>query len=63
MSRPDAWSSPRPYADAAQRHSHYGPLVPMVEPARSYRGTIRLTLLAAAALFAFGLALRAMGGG
>jgi hypothetical protein len=28
-SRPDAWTSPRPYSDAAQRRFKYGPVQPM----------------------------------
>ncbi len=30
-SRPDSWTSPRPYSDPAQRMAKYGPIVPMEE--------------------------------
>lgn len=28
-SRPDRWTSPRPYSDATMRHMAYGPIQPM----------------------------------
>lgn len=28
-SRPDSWTSPRPYCDAGQRRLKYGPIQPM----------------------------------
>ena len=31
-SKPDAWSSPRPYTDASLRALAYGPIRPMHEP-------------------------------
>ena len=59
-SRPPEWVLPRPHRDPTLRRQHFGPLVPMDYPKR---GTIRLTLLVAAALFMAGLAGRAMGWG
>ena len=31
-SRPDAWTTPRPYTDASLRYMAYGPIQPMEEP-------------------------------
>lgn len=33
-SRPDAWTSPRPYSDASIRRFKHGPIQPMEEEAR-----------------------------
>ncbi|UIP07664.1 hypothetical protein LY632_04495 [Erythrobacter sp. SDW2] len=31
-SRPDAWTSPRPFSDASTRYMAYGPVQPMQQP-------------------------------
>jgi hypothetical protein len=31
-SRPDRWTSPRPYSDASLRRHAHGPIQPMVQP-------------------------------
>ena len=31
-SRPDRWSSPKPYSDASLRYKHHGKIIPMDEP-------------------------------
>ncbi|WP_279349400.1 hypothetical protein [Erythrobacter litoralis] len=31
-SRPDRWSSPKPYSDASLRMKHHGKILPMEQP-------------------------------